>query len=683
MSAHAPHLRADLNIVEQVYRDETTFVVKDPVTHGYFRFRPIEVRVMRLFDGVRSAADVAIVLVADGVRISASTVEGFARKLGKLGLLEHTLMERTTQQLERLRMERQRQRSLFRGELFRMRWSFGDPDAMLTRLYPRVRWCFTPTFVMMSSLLFAAYMMIITAQGRPFAADVAAAFAPSSLSVGSILILLLAFSVLTLIHEMGHALSCKHFGGEVHEMGFMLLYFIPAFYANVNDAWSFQERRARLWVTAAGGWIELAVTAVFSIVWLVAAPGTLLSQFAVAAMLVGGLANILTNANPLIPLDGYFALSDWLEIPNLRLRAKEYVANWSKRHLLRMDVAEATLDSRERRIFLGYGLTAIIYRTLFLSFILFHVIAWVDRTIGAFPASLIVAMVLFGLRRHFAAMGRAVHLAIRSRSSGAGWRGRRGRVVLIALGGLAVTAFIPCALTTGGAFYVQPTASMVVTSPANGVVAAVLVREGTSVHPGTVLLQLINRDLAHEAMGLGLNAEVLALREQQARARQQTGAGDVLSAEVEAADALYSVARVRTNALQVQARMRGTVLSSRPESLTGRRVQYGDTLMAVGDLTQLVAVLRLRTAGAMSVEPGQRVRLVSYLDVAHPIEGVVSSVAPATGSSGAVEARMLLDAGTAWRAGATGEARVDVRRSTLFVAMWWALRSRVRTDVLM
>ena len=54
-------------------------------------------------------------------------------------------------------------------------------------------------------------------------------------------------AMLTGIHELGHAYACKHFGGEVHEMGFMLLFFMPAFYANVNDAWSFPQRSYNTW----------------------------------------------------------------------------------------------------------------------------------------------------------------------------------------------------------------------------------------------------------------------------------------------------------------------------------------------------------------------------------------------------------------------------------------------------
>lgn len=163
--------------------------------------------------------------------------------------------------------------------------------------------------------------------------------------------------------------ACKHFGGEVHEMGFMLLFFLPAFYANVNDAWSFPERRARLWVTAAGGWIELFVTAVLSIVWLVIAPDTLLGQLAVASMCIGGLANILVNLNPLMPLDGYFALGDWLEIANLRHRAAEYASVWMRRFLLREEITLPKVEAREGQILLAYGIGAWLYVTGFPCFL--------------------------------------------------------------------------------------------------------------------------------------------------------------------------------------------------------------------------------------------------------------------------------------------------------------------------
>lgn len=681
MSAHAPQLRADLNIIGQVYRDEQSYVVKDPVTHDYFRFRPVEVQVMRLFDGVRTVHEIADALVANGVRLSAATIEKFARKLAQLGLLERTLKERTTQQLERLRSERQRHRSLFRGELFRMRWSFGNPNNMLSRFYPKVRWCFTTGFVIVSSSLFVVYLTIVGTQGKAFAADVTATFSPTSVTPSGILILILTLSVLTLIHELGHAFACKHFGGDVHEMGFMLLYLTPAFFANVNDAWSFQERRARLWVTAAGGWIELTVTALFSIVWLLATPGTLLSQVSVAAMIIGGLANILTNANPLIPLDGYFALGDWLEISNLRMRAKQYVANWGKRHLLRMDVAAAPVSSREARILLTYGLSAAVYSTLLLAYILIFVVRWAERTLGVLVAGTIVAMVLVALRQPMTSVVSATRLAIRSRRTGKGWRGRRGAILITAGILLVVTAVIPCSLTTGGTFEVLPSSSTIVSAPANGVVSTVFVREGDLVVPGAPVMRLVNFELERDVVAGERITDSLTVRMRQAQARQGSGERAVLQADADVANAMQSVLQQRTGELHLRTSIAGQVLTKRPEQLLGKHVQFGDPLVVVADLTHLEAVLRLRSTGAVAVQPGQPVRLLSYLDTGHPVDGVVASVLPSSVSTGMLEARVVLKPGTTLRPGATGEGRVVVGQSTLLVAIMRAIRSRIRIDL--
>ena len=152
----APCLRADVSIIQQVYRGETSFVVKDLAAGKYFRFGEAEVRVLRAFDGQRTPAEIAEALAEEGLRISAPAVEGFARTMANAGFLERALEERTTLQIERLRAERnQRRRSaLFRGELLRMRWSFGDPDALLTRTLPYLDWMFGRAFVLSSLLAF-------------------------------------------------------------------------------------------------------------------------------------------------------------------------------------------------------------------------------------------------------------------------------------------------------------------------------------------------------------------------------------------------------------------------------------------------------------------------------------------------------------------------------------------------
>src|SRR5215207_2041794 len=244
--AGAPTLRADISIIQQVYRGETSFVVKDLAAQKYFRFGTAEVRVLRAFDGTRTCAEIAVSLAEEGLRISAQAVESFARTMAEAGFLERGLEERTTLQIERLRAERRerRRRSLFRGELLRMRWSFGDPDALLTRTLPYVDWMFGRTFAIASVAAFLVYLALLVARWDEFSAALASTYSLHQITLTNVIVLWVTGALVILIHELGHGYACKHYGGEVHELGFMLVYFQPAFYCNVSDAWSFPDRRA-------------------------------------------------------------------------------------------------------------------------------------------------------------------------------------------------------------------------------------------------------------------------------------------------------------------------------------------------------------------------------------------------------------------------------------------------------
>ncbi|HET7427360.1 MAG TPA: hypothetical protein VFJ50_09985, partial [Gemmatimonadales bacterium] len=141
-----PKLRPDLAIVEQTYRGELSYILKDPQTRKYFRFRPVEIGVLQEFDGRRTPADIAAALTEEGLRVSAAAVEGFANKLKTMGLLERTLGERTVLQMERLRAQRRQRLSgggFYQGDIFRIRWSMGDPDHFMDRTLPYIRWMFT------------------------------------------------------------------------------------------------------------------------------------------------------------------------------------------------------------------------------------------------------------------------------------------------------------------------------------------------------------------------------------------------------------------------------------------------------------------------------------------------------------------------------------------------------------
>jgi putative peptide zinc metalloprotease protein len=683
----APCLREDISIIQQVYRGETSFVVKDLAAGRYFRFGAAEVRVLRAFDGQRTAGEIAAALAAEGMRVSPQAVESFARTMDGAGFLERALEERTTLQMERLRAERRvrRRPALFRGELLRMRWSFGDPDAMLTRTLPLVDWMFGRAFVLASLAAFVLYGVLLGSRWDEFGAALAATYSFQTITVTSVVVFWLTAALVILIHELGHAYACKHFGGEVRELGFMLIYFQPAFYCNVSDAWSFPERRARLWVTAAGGWIQFFVASIAAVVWWAAEPNTLLANIAVAAILVGGATTLLTNANPLLPLDGYFALTDWMEIPNLRLRAFAHFRWWVQRHVLRLDVPEPAATARERRVFLIYGALATVYVTLVLALVASLVIGWSRDLFGAVGAVVTAAILLWLLRSRIAGWGRGTVLLVRARRDTL--RRLRRPAWIAALVAALVLLFVPWTLTSPGEFVVGPLASRVVSTSDDGIVAQSFVREGMRVEAGSPLLRLVNHDLERQMLVTARALDSLAASESFARAAGRSGDAVRLEAERAEAAAARAALERRSAGLVLRASSTGVVTTPHAEELVGRRVAAGDSVLALAAMDSVEVRIALAGAGATRVRPGQVVHAISFADLGAPWTSRVTEVSTvgmtARDRRGDVEARVRREAAGAWRPGTRGEASVELGRSNVLGALWWNARQLVRTDLLL
>jgi hypothetical protein len=683
----APRLRADVSIIEQTYRGEKSYVVKDLAAQKYFRFGAAEVRVLRAFDGRHTPAEIAAMLGAEGVRVSAAAVDAFARSMANAGFIERALGERTTLQLERLRAERRGRRrpQLFRGELLRMRWSFGDPDALLARTLPYLDWMFTRGFVVASVAVFLLYLGILAARWDEFGAALVGTYSWHALTLGSVAVLWLTGALVILIHELGHGYACKHYGGEVRELGFMLIYFQPAFYCNVSDAWSFPERRARLWVTAAGGWIQLVVASLAALVFWVAAPGTLAADVAVAAMLVGGATTILTNANPLLPLDGYFALTDWLEIPNLRLRAFAHFRWWVRRIVLRLDEPEPDASPRERRVFLLYGGLAVLYAIVLFGILAAMLVGWARAAWGTLGAVLVTLTLLVLLRRRIAEAGQAIMLVLRARRDALRRARRPARIAAAVL--VLLLLLVPWTLTSSGRFDVGPVAARAVTAADSGVVAQLFVAEGMRVVAGAPLLRIVDRALDRRRIDAAGVVDSLALAESAARSAGRTGEASRLEAERGEALALLETLDRRTAALTLRATDGGVVLTSHAEELVGRRVAAGDTLLSLASADSVEVRIALAGAGATRVRAGQVVHLVSVADPAAPLTTRVADVSSGgTGGrpgDGAVEARVRRSVADAWRSGAAGEASVELARSNVLGALWWNARQLVRVDLLL
>jgi hypothetical protein len=675
-------LREDLVLVEQTYRGEQSFIVKDPQSRKYFRFRPVEIMVMQALDGEHTPAEASATLAEEGLRVTPAGVAAFTAKLTGMGLCQRTLSERSVLQMERLRAERKRRLStgVFQGDLLRLRWSVGDPDKLLDRWLPRLRFFFSRTFLWISIALFAVYLLVLGLKWGEFSQRLADLYA-LNISLGSLAVLWLTGLVIIVIHELGHGVTCKYFGGQVHEIGAMLIYFEPAFFCNVNDAWTFPELRARLWVTAAGSWIQLVIAGIAAIVWWAATPGTLVSDIAFAAVLIGGITTVFMNANPLIPLDGYYALSDYLEVPNLRQRAFGYLSWLIKTRLFGLELPKPAADDREERVFLIYGGLASVYIALILSFVAAAAFGWLSRWLGSLGIAVFLAVLFVMLRQPLRDAVGVLRQALQQHRSA--WRQRpwRRRLGMAAITIIVLGIVLPWPITISGPFVAAPVLSMPLAAPDSGIVQRVQVLEGTRVAAGTPLVHIRNLSLERELIATRRVSDSLAARSAQARSRGSFAEARTVDAVLAGERARLAGLRQRVEALRIRALSGGTVSTPRPEELVGRWVANGEIVLSLGRFDSVEVRIALQGPGGTLVRPGSPTRLLVDATSEAPVTALVTSISAAA-TPRTVEARLRLPS-HGWRPGMTGRARVTIRDSNLWGALWWRIRGGIRSDILL
>jgi multidrug resistance efflux pump len=314
---------------------------------------------------------------------------------------------------------------------------------------------------------------------------------PRLYNFGSFLVMYATMLTVVTMHEFAHGLTCKHFGGSVREMGFMLIYFQPAFYCNVSDAWLFPKRSHRLWVSFAGAYLELTIWAIATFLWWATDPETVINYLALIIMSTSAIKSLF-NMNPLIKLDGYYLLSDGLEIPNLRQRAVGFVGNIVRR-IFAMEPRNAERPTaRERRIFFFYGILAWTYSWGFLAFIAWNFFGFAtDRYQGwgfAVFTVLLSQVFYIPLKRAFAPSGAKAPSWDMKKWAKRGFR----FAILIGIG--AALYFIRTDLRIAGSFYVLPVHNCDVRAEVEGIVQHIYVDEGQTLKKGDLIAQLSDRD---------------------------------------------------------------------------------------------------------------------------------------------------------------------------------------------
>ena len=253
-----PKFRTSLRITEQVFGGETSYTIKVPETCSYYRMLPYEYDMLLLFDGTRTAADVAEEMTAryPPPPFSEQQVLEFIDSWD-VNVWDRSLGEQNLAVLEKIREERKGR--LERSSIFCFILQSWNSDRFLTRLYPYLRWCFTPAFVISCLVLFATMTVLIATDYPRIQADTLNFYRTIYDSLYNFWIFWVLMFFVVGLHELGHGLTCKHFGGNVPHMGIMLIYLNPAFFTDTSDAVLFDKTWKRQCTTLAGLWVEMII----------------------------------------------------------------------------------------------------------------------------------------------------------------------------------------------------------------------------------------------------------------------------------------------------------------------------------------------------------------------------------------------------------------------------------------
>ncbi|HYK87121.1 MAG TPA: efflux RND transporter periplasmic adaptor subunit [Acidobacteriota bacterium] len=478
-------LRSDIEIRPESSNLGSPVIVKDPVTRRFYRFTAVQAAVLELLDGTRSADQIAAaVSKSSRSEVTPDQIREFGGKLRKLLLLDHPAC---WSKLEAAASPRRR----WLSNLLSIKVHAFNPDALLSSLLKRLNFCFGSTFGLLIWLAVGGAVIISVVNWRSLFVSLGTLVSLYSVP----LLLIVAFGVMS-IHEFAHGLTLKHFGGKVEEMGFLILYFIPAFYCNLSDAWMLKKRE-RLLVTLAGGYIQLFLWALATLAWRLLAPETFLSR---VCLIVIGFSGIqaLFNFNPLIKLDGYYLLSDYIEIPNLRAKAWHYIGRRLKGWFLWKDSADNVgVSPREARIYAAFGTASFLFTAGLLALMFDRLGTWLVKEFHTWGVILISALVFAALPISRKEKEKETEVSRFNIPLRIVIRFRKAPRLLILLCVLLVVGLLPWEMKISGDFTIIPNKSVSLSPQVEGILKEIRVDEGDRVRSGDLLAEMENLELSN------------------------------------------------------------------------------------------------------------------------------------------------------------------------------------------
>lgn len=606
-------VRADLIAQRVDYQSTPSWVIKDPVSLKYHRLTETHYFILQQLDGTVTLEELKIRLQRHRPQIhwTYTEIQRLITDLHKNRLVySDRLGQGRTFWVDQRQQFWKKTRSVAMNFLF-IRFPGWEPSRLLDVLYPLDRWMFHPVVIAALSLFIAGSWFWTAAHFDAFQREL-----PSFsqfFAWPNILYLWVILALTKILHEFGHALTCRHFGGECHEIGVMLLIFSPTLYCDVTDSWMMRNKWHRIWIAGAGMFVELVISALALVVWWNTKEG-LAHQLALNVFFVTSITTIVFNANPLIKFDGYYMFADFLEVPNLREKSGKAMREWFGSYCLGIEPQPDPFDPiQSRGWFVLYAVAAAVYRcilTVTIGLMLYQMLK--PYRLESIGAALAIASVA-GL------IGQTVWQVIQMIRAPRETPLSRPRIIVTLLMMAAILvgiAFVPVPIYIEAPFTVQPRGVVHVYSSHPGLVAEIHSQAGSQVQKDDLIFQLVNEEKQDKLLELQEELQV-----QQAKVKTYHALGssaEKAMAEQHVASLQEQIQELKTELAQLEIRspIGGRVIAppTRPEpdrtSTDGRLPGWSGTPL---DPENLGGFIEEQTH-LCSIAPGEEMEAVLLID---------------------------------------------------------------------
>jgi len=484
--------REDLVIAWIKYRGVKHAVIKDPLGLKYHQLSPEQYSILDLLNGENSLKQIRSEVQSrfPTEHFSLMDIQGLVIDLQEKALLVALRLGQGPALLKTHRDNvRKKVASTLKNPLM-IQLPGWDPERVLAAMMPFTRWLFNPAVI--AVLLSSVGIALLFLASRFGQIQKTLPEFQRFFSWPNLMYLWVALACIKVIHEFGHGLACKHYGSECHSIGVMLLVFSPTMYCDVTDSWMLHNKWQRIMIGAAGMYFEALLSTLALMIWWNTEPG-MFHYLCLNTFFVSTVSTVIFNANPLLKYDGYYMLSDYLEIPNLRQKADQITQRILAKLCLGIDLpAPAFLPDHGRFWFFTYVIASAFYRWLVFAGIItfFYTVLKPYRlqSLGILMAIVTILISLGGF------LWSTYKLITRPRRDSISKPRLFLTTVFLGVLGYSVL-FIPFPWYIEAPFTIEPEHAVHIYNQVPGFVDSQLASSGSSIKHGETLLKLVNPDI--------------------------------------------------------------------------------------------------------------------------------------------------------------------------------------------